>query len=65
MDMTDGWNYYHHVFVVGQAEKHALMSEVLTRIDKDERARQMMKQSMDLLPQGAKFIVGDFERLSV
>ena len=41
------------------------MSEVLTRIDKDERARQMMKQSMDLLPQGAKSIVGDFERLSV
>jgi hypothetical protein len=25
----------------------------------------MMKQSMDLLPPGAKFIVGDFERLSV
>jgi hypothetical protein len=25
----------------------------------------MMKQSMDLLPQGAKFIVGDFERLNV
>src|SRR5918993_1323839 len=29
------------------------------------RDRQMMKQSMDLLPQGAKFIVGDFERLNV
>ena len=41
------------------------MSEVLTKIDKDERARQMMKQSMDLLPQGAKFIVGDFERITV
>jgi len=38
---------------------------VLTRIDKDERGRRMMKQSMDLLPQGAKFIVGNFERLSV
>lgn len=41
------------------------MNEVLTKIDKDERSGQMMKQSMDLLPQGAKFIVGDFERLSV
>jgi uncharacterized protein YbaA (DUF1428 family) len=41
------------------------MNEVLTKIDKDERAGLMMKQSMDLLPQGAKFIVGDFERLSV
>lgn len=41
------------------------MNEVLTKIDKDVRAGQMMKQSMDLLPQGAKFIVGDFERLSV
>jgi uncharacterized protein YbaA (DUF1428 family) len=41
------------------------MNEVLTKIDKDERTRQMMKQSMDLLPPGAKFIVGDFERLSV
>jgi hypothetical protein len=30
------------------------MNEVLARIDKDERARQMMKQSMDLLHQGAK-----------
>jgi hypothetical protein len=25
----------------------------------------MMKQSMDLFPQGAKFSVGDLERLSV
>jgi hypothetical protein len=41
------------------------MNEVLTKIDKDERSKQMMKQSMDLLAQGAKFIVGDFERLSV
>lgn len=41
------------------------MNEVLAKMDKDERAGQMMKLSMDLLPQGAKFIVGDFERLSV
>jgi hypothetical protein len=34
-------------------------------MEKDERAGQMMKQSMDLLPSGAKFIVGDFERLKV
>jgi hypothetical protein len=50
---------------VGQTEKHAHMSRVLTRVDKDERATQMMKQSMDLLPQGAKFIIGDFERLRI
>jgi uncharacterized protein YbaA (DUF1428 family) len=41
------------------------MNEVMAKMEKDERAGQMMKQSMDLLPQGAKFIVGDFERLSV
>ena len=41
------------------------MNEVMIKMEKDERAGQMMKQSMDLLPQGAKFIVGDFERLSV
>jgi uncharacterized protein YbaA (DUF1428 family) len=41
------------------------MNEVMKKMEKDERTGQMMKQSMDLLPQGAKFIVGDFERLSV
>ena len=41
------------------------MNEVMAKMEKDERAGQMMKQSMDLLPPGAKFIVGDFERLSV
>ena len=39
--------------------------EVMTTMEKDERTGEMMKQSMDLLPQGAKFIVGDFERLNV
>jgi uncharacterized protein YbaA (DUF1428 family) len=41
------------------------MNEVMKKMEKDERTGQMMKQSMDLLPQGAKFIVGDFERLNV
>jgi uncharacterized protein YbaA (DUF1428 family) len=41
------------------------MNEVMTKMEKDKRTGQMMKQSMDLLPQGAKFIVGDFERLNV
>ena len=41
------------------------MNEVMAKMEKDERAGQMMKQSMDLLPPGAKFIVGDFERISV
>jgi len=37
------------------------MNEVLTKIDKDERFGQKMKQSMDLLSQGAKSIVGNFD----
>lgn len=41
------------------------MNEVMAKMEKDNRAGQMMKQSMDLLPPGAKFIVGDFERLNV
>ncbi|MGA7370505.1 MAG: DUF1428 family protein [Nitrososphaeraceae archaeon] len=41
------------------------MNEVMAKMEKDERMGPMMKQSMDLLPPGAKFIVGDFERLSV
>jgi uncharacterized protein YbaA (DUF1428 family) len=41
------------------------MKEVMAKMEKDERAGEMMKQSMDLLPPGAKFIVGDFERLKV
>lgn len=44
---------------------HQHMNEVMAKIEKDERAGQMMKQSMDMLPSGAKFIVGDFERLNV
>jgi uncharacterized protein YbaA (DUF1428 family) len=41
------------------------MNEVMAKMEKDERMGSMMKQSMELLPQGAKFIVGDFERLNV
>jgi uncharacterized protein YbaA (DUF1428 family) len=41
------------------------MNEVMAKMEKDERSGQMMKQSTDLLRPGAKFIVGDFERLSV
>src|SRR5688572_19183216 len=41
------------------------MKEVMARMEKDERMGEMMKQSMDLIPPGAKFIVGDFERLKV
>ena len=41
------------------------MNEVLAKMEKDERASQLMKQSMVLLPPGAKFIEGIFERLSV
>lgn len=41
------------------------MNEVMAKMEKDERMGSMMKQSIDLLSPGAKFIVGDFERLSV
>ena len=39
------------------------MNEVMAKMEKDDKAGQMMKQSMDLLPPGAKFIVGDSKRL--
>lgn len=41
------------------------MNEAMAKMEKDERMESMMKQSIDLLSSGAKFIVGDFERLSV
>jgi uncharacterized protein YbaA (DUF1428 family) len=40
------------------------MNEVLAKMGNDESARQLMNQSMKLLPPGAKFIEGVFERLS-
>ena len=40
------------------------MNELMAKMEKDERSDQMMKQSMDLLPPGARFVVCDIERLS-
>lgn len=34
------------------------MNEVMTKMEKDERTGQMMKQSMDLLPQGLSSSLG-------
>ena len=39
------------------------MKEVMSKMEKDERMGKSMKQSMALLPSGAKFIMGEFERL--
>ena len=39
------------------------MREVMSKMEKDERMGESMKQSMALLPSGAKFIMGEFERL--
>jgi len=39
------------------------MNEVMAKMEKDERMGESMKQSMALLPSGAKFIMGEFERL--
>jgi len=55
------WKEYESIYY--RDRQH--MNEVMVKMEKDERVGQMMKQSMDLLPLGAKFIVGDFERLSV
>jgi uncharacterized protein YbaA (DUF1428 family) len=41
------------------------MNEVMSKLEKDERMGESMKQSMALLPPGTKFIMGEFERLSV
>jgi hypothetical protein len=41
------------------------MNEVMSKMEKDERMGESMKQSMALLPPGIKFIMGEFERLSV
>ena len=41
------------------------MNEVMSKMEKDERMGESMKQSMALLPPGTKFIMGEFERLSV
>ena len=35
----------------------------MSKMEKDERMGESMKQSMALLPPGAKFIMGEFERL--
>jgi len=39
------------------------MKEVMSKMEKDERTAELMKQSMALLPPGAKFIMGEFEHL--
>lgn len=39
------------------------MKEVMSKMEKDKRMGESMKQSMALLPPGAKFIMGEFERL--
>lgn len=39
------------------------MNEIMSKMEKDERMAESMKQSMALLPPEAKFIMGEFERL--
>ena len=39
------------------------MNEVISKMGKDERIGESMKQSIAMLPAGAKFIMGEFERL--
>jgi uncharacterized protein YbaA (DUF1428 family) len=41
------------------------MNEVMSKMEKDERMGESMKQSAALLPLGTKFIIGEFERLNV
>jgi hypothetical protein len=39
------------------------MNEIMSKMEKDERMAESMKQSRALLPPEAKFIMGEFERL--
>lgn len=39
------------------------MKEAMSKMEKDERMGESMRQSVALLPPGAKFIMGEFERL--
>jgi uncharacterized protein YbaA (DUF1428 family) len=41
------------------------MVEVIAKMTKDERCERSYKQSLKLLPSGAKFITGGFDRLIV
>jgi uncharacterized protein YbaA (DUF1428 family) len=41
------------------------MVEVIAKMTNDERCEQSYKQSLELLPSGAKFITGSFDRLIV
>ena len=38
------------------------MKEVMSKMEKDKRIGESIKHSMALLPPGAKFIMGEFER---
>ena len=41
------------------------MNEVVAKMEKDERCDESYRQSLDLLPSGTSFIMGEFSRLSV
>jgi uncharacterized protein YbaA (DUF1428 family) len=41
------------------------MEEVIAKMARDERCEQSYKQPLELLPSGAKFITGGFDRLIV
>ncbi|MGA7367919.1 MAG: hypothetical protein WBX01_02235 [Nitrososphaeraceae archaeon] len=38
---------------------------VKARMEKDERMKPLMKQSIDLMPSGARMVIGEFDRLSI
>ncbi|MGH9987700.1 MAG: DUF1428 family protein [Nitrososphaeraceae archaeon] len=40
-------------------------NEVISKLEKDERMGAIIKQSADLMPGGAKIVIGEFHRLSV
>jgi uncharacterized protein YbaA (DUF1428 family) len=41
------------------------MNVVVAKMEKDERCNESHKQSLNLLPSGASFIIGEFSRLNV
>jgi len=44
---------------------HQHRKGVITKLENDERMGVIIKQSADLMPSGAKIIIGEFHRLSV
>jgi hypothetical protein len=41
------------------------MNEVAAKMEKDERCNEPYKQSLNLVPAGASFVIGEYSHLNV